>query len=223
MKNRNWCFTAYTEPKIDTKNVEYYVYKPELCPKTKKLHYQGYIEFDVQKRMNEVKIVFNDNTLHVEIRHGTQKQAIDYCKKEETKAGEIVEWGKPKRQGSRSDLDAIWEAIDDGHTSLEILREFKGHALKHINMIEKGMKSRWGCIGIDAMAVYDRRNNEENPLYDPNFDPTKNASKVGGNTEPPTVEEVDEPIEKTVKEEVKDLKKSKKKIKKAIEFEPKTK
>lgn len=171
-KYRNWCFTAYSDSvEYDTKGIQFMVYQREVCPETKKEHWQGYVEFKGQKRMGEVKKVFNDNTIHLEARYGTQKQAIDYCMKSDSrKEGcKPISYGKPKNQGNRSDLDSLWDAIESGMTQREILLEHQGKALKYINMIYKGAKVFHECCSLDSFIKSNR-----------------NASEVGGNTEPPT-------------------------------------
>lgn len=156
-KYRNWCFTAYIPPKKDIE-CSYIIYQKEICPSTEKVHWQGYVEFKNQKRMSEVKKAFDDNTLHLECRHGTQEQAIEYCKKKESNAGEDpIEFGTPKRQGNRSDLQSIYESIESGATTKEILSEFGGHALRYIVNIQRGVAVVNGYDPIDRQILENRR------------------------------------------------------------------
>lgn len=114
MKNRNYCFTAFKKPEPTFEKIQYMIYGEEKCPDTGRLHYQGYVEFDNALRMGAVKTIFNDDTLHLEKRRGTQEQAIEYCKKD----GVYVEHGFPTRQGRRTDLKKI---IDDHKTIEEVM------------------------------------------------------------------------------------------------------
>lgn len=192
-KYRNWCFTSYIEP-IKNVNCSYICYQKEECPKTKKIHWQGYIEFDNVKRLNEVKKVLNDNTVHLESRKGNQSQAIDYCKKLQSKVGDFYEEGTPKRQGNRSDLDSIYEAIDSGCTCKEILGDFKGSALRFIGCIQKALEVQHGLYAVDKYIMSQRHvesasssegiGSELNILRIPSSSPI--ASEVEGNTTPPT-------------------------------------
>lgn len=197
-KYRNYCFTAYKEPVIMKDSVTFFIYQKECCPSTKKIHWQGYIELKKQMRYNEVKNLFCDNTLHLEPRYGTQKQAIEYCKKGESRMDEPVVYGVPKNQGNRSDLDSIYDSIEAGCTAKEILREHGGKAVKYINMIIKSLQVEHDCCAIDKIILLNRQ-------YD-------NASEVGGNTEPPTSESLEVTTEKhyEIKDEVKKLSKIKK-------------
>jgi len=114
MKNRNYCFTAYKLPEPTLDHIVYMIYGEEKCPDTGRLHYQGYVELETATRLNAVKTIFNDETLHLEKRKGTQQQAIDYCKKD----GVFTEHGTPAKQGKRTDLKKI---IDDNKTIEDVM------------------------------------------------------------------------------------------------------
>lgn len=110
---RNWCFTAFSDPAsvpfAKLRNVRYCVYQHELCPTTAQDHWQGYIEFTEPMRLEAVKRIFDDRTLHLEVRRGTRDQARAYCMKEDTRfpGDEPIEYGDWERsQGERVDLDA---------------------------------------------------------------------------------------------------------------------
>lgn len=119
-KHRNWCFTCFNEVHLDDpvewlrkvgdhKAVQYIVCQKEICATTEKVHLQGYVEFTVHKRLNEVKKVLLDHTVHLEPRQGSQAQAIAYCQKLESRQDGPWEIGTPKTQGKRSD----WERVRD--------------------------------------------------------------------------------------------------------------
>lgn len=81
-------------------------------------HLQGYIEFTSRTQFSTARRVHLPGC-HIEPRRGTQAQAIEYCKKD----GEVTEYGSPKKQGKRTDLEAIQREIDAGATALEIADE----------------------------------------------------------------------------------------------------
>lgn len=112
MRSRNWCFTAWNENFLTCPEdvVQYLCYGIEYCPDTGTKHYQGYCEFKPAFTMSRVKVLFNDNSVHLENREGTQKQAIDYCKK----GGDFYDFGEPKKQGKRNDLQTMREEIENG-------------------------------------------------------------------------------------------------------------
>lgn len=133
---RNWCFTSFKEPQIDTDNINYYIYQKELCPTTQKEHWQGYIECTKALTLGQIKKVFDDNTLHLERRIGSQGQAIEYCKKLESKVGDSIEWGFPKEQGKRTDLIYAKEEVLKGTDMLEILNT-RPSLIRYINQLQK--------------------------------------------------------------------------------------
>lgn len=100
---RYYVFTAFEFPNFNLKDnhsLRYVVFGEEICPETGTLHWQGYCEFSQKVSIKQVKEVFNDNTLHLEPRHGTQQQAIDYAMKD----GITYSWGSPQYSGKRNDL-----------------------------------------------------------------------------------------------------------------------
>ena len=124
---RNFVFTLNLEKNnVELEKVEqalkkqgacYYIIGKEIGENGNK-HFQGYCELEKVKEFNVIhKTLFN---AHIETRRGTQQQAIDYCKKE----GDFVEWGTPKQQGKRNDLEGIIEMIREGASDIEILAEY---------------------------------------------------------------------------------------------------
>lgn len=183
-KARNWCFTLFKDPDeglfFDDEKISYVTYQGEKCPSTGKLHWQGYVEFKNVMRRRECQRALGEKKCHVEPRKGTQKQAIDYCHKLDTRVGVQFEWGKPKQQGHCSHLDSIWEAVKGGATKLEILNEFGGTAMRYLHFIRQAQE----CVHeLDILDKYilERRSLKK----------LKNASEVEGNTEPPLRGETD--------------------------------
>lgn len=137
---RNWMFTAFNNPVIGVDAcIGYYIYQKEKAPTTGKEHWQGYIEFNKKMTMRAVKMLFGDFKLHLEMRKGTQEQAINYCSKLETRMEEPVKFGVAKKCGKRSDIDEIMTDIQEGATMREILYTHRGNALRMIHCIERAM------------------------------------------------------------------------------------
>lgn len=108
---RNWCITIFDYDldeidMYDKQYIKYIIMQEEECPKTNKKHLQGYVEFTKSVRFTYVKDVFGQS-VHVEKRRGSQEQAINYCKKDETSTGFRYEYGRPARQGERTDLSKL--------------------------------------------------------------------------------------------------------------------
>lgn len=80
-------------------------------------HFQGYCELARRITFDRVKKHFGG--CHIEPRHGTQQQAIDYCRK----GGNYISLGEPKVQGNRSDLQHIKSMLDVNSSIKTLLKE----------------------------------------------------------------------------------------------------
>lgn len=88
--SRDWCFTAWKNPTYN-KEMRYLVCGREICPTTKKLHYQGFVIYRKQHRLKKAKELLESGIeTHMEVRRGTREQAREYC----TKDGEYEEHGQ---------------------------------------------------------------------------------------------------------------------------------
>lgn len=84
-------------------------------------HIQGYLELKSQLRMNSLKEFIP--RAHIEARRGSQKQAIDYCKKD----GDYEEHGCKKAQGARQDIKRAREIIDSTGSMLAVTDEINSY------------------------------------------------------------------------------------------------
>lgn len=147
---RYWCFTSYEFPNFETRagnnhSLRYVIFGRELCPTTQRTHYQGYCEFSEKVSMKTVKIVFNDDTMHLEPRYGSQEQAINYCMKD----GDVHEWGEPQYSGKRNDLKDV---INECKTIGDVMDNYPHVYCAYRN----GLKD-----------IYNRKILKEIPLYTP--------------------------------------------------------
>jgi len=100
----------------------YFVYQRELAPETNREHFQCYMELDRQVSMTTVKTWEGLELSWLKARKGTQRQAVEYCTKEDTRIEGPWEFGVAKNQGQRTDLLEIQAAVRKG-TSLKRLHE----------------------------------------------------------------------------------------------------
>lgn len=126
-RERGWCFTSFLdEEPFYHERCKYLLYAPEVCPETGRNHWQGYVYFYDKVSMKLAQKLIKCPKVHFEYAEGET---------DENKAYIIGPWdgtdknGKPKhkdynpdykvfgnepRQGKRTDLDELKEAIVKG-------------------------------------------------------------------------------------------------------------
>lgn len=116
---RNWSFTDFSLSKDykDYLKVSYLIYGLETCPETGRKHHQGYFELKTQMTMSSIKKHLKNTTIHLEVSKGSADKNKLYCSKESV----IEEFGTPKKQGKRTDLNIMIEGVKDGLPDDEIL------------------------------------------------------------------------------------------------------
>jgi len=115
-RSKNWCFTSFEpEPPVFLDCMEYLCYQQELCPKTGRNHWQGYVQFSSKKNIRNIQSLLQDFCIHLEQSKGTPAQARDYCHKTETAIeGSFAEFGRMRARGERSDLSNLADDIING-------------------------------------------------------------------------------------------------------------
>lgn len=111
----NFCFTINNPTDQDfealyefAENLTNYMIVGEEVGQQGTPHLQGYAELKRKMTFNKLKSVFLPLiSPHIEKRKGSQKQAIEYCKKE----GTYEEYGTRKKQGERNDIKEITKMI----------------------------------------------------------------------------------------------------------------
>ncbi len=118
----NWCFTDFKLLDWDKIYTEYsdiirYLCRGlEIAPKTKKLHYQGWIQFKSKKRMSRIKNICKSKGIHLTAMFGSEYQNEDYCKKD----NKFKTWGTFISQGHRTDLEKALKIIRNGDSMTQI-------------------------------------------------------------------------------------------------------
>lgn len=162
LNGKTACFTCYDLDKFtvpDThKHFRYCVYQVEVCPKTKNIHIQGYIEFNSNIKRNTLVEICGGSKLRFFKRNGRADQARHYCMCPGSECGEdhiskdhknykqdkiiyappieFGTWnGKSGEQGKRSDLDTFAEAVRSGKKDWELADQFPKQYLLHSSRI----------------------------------------------------------------------------------------
>jgi len=129
----------------------YLVYQLEVCPKTQKLHVQGYVEFINGMSYKAIKKLFNDDTMHLESRAGSADQAANYCTKVESRFcpdGEVdssllpyvqgpLEFGQRSKQGSRTDLTSAISVLVESGSIRQVAAEFPEIVVKYSRGLDR--------------------------------------------------------------------------------------
>ncbi len=183
---RNVCFTINNPTDVDVDGLKeldwkYLIYQSELGEDGTE-HLQGYMEFEGQKRFQYLKTRIP--RAHIEARRGTQQQAIDYCRKEETRLDGPFEYGEKKMQGKRNEWHEAIEAVKDGASERELAMEFTAtyiryhKGLNRVRMFVEAERDKpvdvlwlWGPTGCGKTRyVYDNYeavyNKPEGPWFD---------------------------------------------------------
>ena len=114
------------------------VFQLERAPTTGQLHLQGYSELSATARFTFLKDNWEHfRTAHFEQRRGSQKQAIDYCKKDESRIAGPWEIGECARQGQRSDLIEVAEKIREGLDMASIANDHPSSYIRYSRGFEK--------------------------------------------------------------------------------------
>ncbi len=116
-QSRNWCFTDFElldwgKIYSGDDNIRYICWGQETCPKTKRKHYQGWIQVNLKKRLGGIKKLCQSKKIHIEACRGTEGENEKYCRKENV----YKTIGEFKTQGQRSDLEQLKEIVDKGGT-----------------------------------------------------------------------------------------------------------
>lgn len=177
---RGWCITDnnYDEQKIgDYKNISgctYGIMGREVAPDTGTPHLQGYVYIKYNITLSAMKkriLTATGRKPNIRGAEGSAKQNRVYCSKEDQNP---VEWGTIPKQGTRSDLIKLKEALDDPKMSIKqvwddnfsaMVKYGKG-AMKYRQILRKQASLDWrkvkvtlikgptGC-GKTKMAMYD--------------------------------------------------------------------
>ncbi len=140
---RNFCFTSFNVGGCTNaiqsplqKGIKYVIGGLEICPESGRNHVQGYVEFADGKTLSAVKQIFGDDTLHLEPRRGTPREAADYCRKD---GCILFEYGTLSSPGRRSDLEKVREFIADG---------------KSMEYVVQNCSSYQGIKGAEKILLY---------------------------------------------------------------------
>lgn len=108
-----WCMTIWVQPPgYDDGIMDFLAYGKEICPTTKRVHYQSFVCLKKAKSLLGMTKLFGKGN-HYEQTRGSFEDNIKYCSKD----GDYISFGSlPERKGRgfRSDLIAVKDEILNG-------------------------------------------------------------------------------------------------------------
>ncbi len=115
--------------------MEYLVYQEEVG-NSGTYHFQGYCEFSKRTRLAAAKALLGGNSVAIFARRGTAAQAIAYAKKEDTRVDGPYEYGQPRVQGKRLDLEGFKDAVMSGQKRRDLVDDHFGVLARHPKFYE---------------------------------------------------------------------------------------
>jgi len=81
LKSQRWSFTTWKLPDFSRPAlISYMIFQREISSNDK-IHYQGYVEFHKPYSQKQVKALFRDGGMHVEISRESKTANVFYCTK----------------------------------------------------------------------------------------------------------------------------------------------
>lgn len=118
-RSRSLVFTSFDEEEpnhnmnnelIEDNQIKYICYGAEVCPKTNKKHWQGYVYFFEKASYTKAKKLLKIKKGWFQYAKATIEDNRTYCSKE----GKFKEYGNIPKQGQRVDLDDLKDSIKAG-------------------------------------------------------------------------------------------------------------
>lgn len=146
MRYRHWLLTKnYKSNKVLTNDeiislinqsndVTYYVFQLEKGSKENTKHHHLFISYKNAKYTNTMINKFPG--FHIKEVTNTPEKVVEYCKKEDSRLSEPVEFGSLPQQGKRKDLEKIYDMIKDDYTDAEIREIYPSQYMRFYRNIE---------------------------------------------------------------------------------------
>ena len=176
---RSWCFTYYpTNDEADArwfkqlslkKGIRYMIVGKEICPTTKRQHYQGYISYNNGKTFKQTKKWFGLDKIHLEIAKADDFKNQAYCEKE---GNLLLEKGEPIKQGKRSDIRHAVDIVKETSSISKVLDEVHNYqAVRHAELYLKYKEKKRPVQPIQVIWIHGSSGKgKTRKVYDDNKD-----------------------------------------------------
>lgn len=112
----------------------------EICPKTKRHHYQIYFKLKEPMRMPAAKRTLGSETAHLDCCRGTHEECVAYVSKEDSRApdGKTFKVGEDEEvgQGARNDVRSAFRHFNNGGIA-EVIDKQPEYAFKHAKQLKE--------------------------------------------------------------------------------------
>ncbi|AXH76122.1 MAG: replication-associated protein [Circoviridae sp.] len=136
-QSKNWCFTDFNLLNwgeiFETHEIAYVCFGLETCPETGREHYQGWMQFHKKKR--RTWIMKNISKMWCSPCLGSEYKNEKYTQKD----NEFKTYGQFTIQGKDSNINDVFERIEQGDDSSTIISENPGIYCRHRNGIRDYM------------------------------------------------------------------------------------
>lgn len=149
--SKYWCFTSYNNAIVEPNIATYFVAQREVCPNTKREHWQGYVEYSTKKRRHQVQQDIGDEKAHVELRKGSAKQASDYCKKSDSRkpGTDPIESGELSKPAGNA-MEIVTRMVSEGKSMVEIAAERPSEIIRY----HRGINALMGIRDAGRAATF---------------------------------------------------------------------
>ncbi len=119
IRSRNWIFTDYSLSHLQrvwdsdrdgARDIRYIKYGVETCPKTGRLHHQGWFQLDRPVSLAGAKLLLCVPGAHFEVMRGSCQENEEYVSKD----GDVTTFGSFISMGQRVDVEEIRVLISQG-------------------------------------------------------------------------------------------------------------
>lgn len=117
-----------------TELFQYAIYGRETAPSTGTRHLQGFINFKSKREFTVIRDLLGGSG-HIEPAHGTDQDNKEYCSKD----GDFWEFGCPRGQGRRSDLEEVAEYIKSGAREYDVVEKYTSVWFRYYRGIQSAM------------------------------------------------------------------------------------
>lgn len=156
---------ALAKGAVDEGKLAFIVYQQEKCPKTQRLHIQGFLLYPGGKsaRMASVKTLLKEESVHLEAAKSANAACYKYCTKKDSRVTGPWEYGiMPEKAGSHPALDHYAALIAAGTmTALQVTQESPATWVKYF----KGLQSLELTVGLPPSIISSK--NEARRLTSP--------------------------------------------------------